>query len=247
MTQLETATVVPRPLYEPLLARLYGSGTDIGLAQAAATIGRNFRLDTLEAVSDRSRSLVERGLRSLIDGGLVERDDQHQSYWFRHVLIRDLAYDLMPAEQREHVHGRVADALRGRTGGRSTGRVEHHRPPPPLGPPDDDAASAYESAADEARERGALDLGYQHLSDAIGLLVDGDSERLRLRLAEIRLRRAFLSVSQGGNADPRAAEDYEACLELTSHNDTGPEFVGTLVAPVQLLRGQGRSAARGMR
>ena len=42
LTRLMNESAVPGALYEPLLARLYTSGADVGLAQAAATIGRAF-------------------------------------------------------------------------------------------------------------------------------------------------------------------------------------------------------------
>ena len=72
LSRLSEASVVPRALYEPLLSRLYQPSTDIGLAQVAATIGRNFSLRVLVQVSERPRDAVERGVESMVDAGLVE-------------------------------------------------------------------------------------------------------------------------------------------------------------------------------
>ncbi len=231
LSRLMAESVVPSALYEPLLARIYSSGADIGLAQAAATIGRGFSRDVLAAVVPRQPEALDQGIRSLLDAGLLDAEEEGV-YWFRHALIRDLAYDLQPREQRATMHRRVGDALRARreegaavswaviaTHYHAAGRV-------------DDAIDGYEAAADDARERGSMVAGNEHLTSAIELLISQDRSDGAARLSEIdlRLKRGFLCVSTGGNADPRAVDDYERCLALIRSEENGPEFVGTLVA-----------------
>jgi len=82
LTRLRNESAVPDALYEPLLSRLYTSGADVGIAQAAATIGRVFTRDVLGDVTSRGPELVDRGLRSLLDGGLLdeEGDDTSSSH-----------------------------------------------------------------------------------------------------------------------------------------------------------------------
>ena len=49
----------------------------------------------------------------MLDAGLLD-EETDGPYWFRHALIRDVAYDLQPREQRSGMHRRVGDALRAR-------------------------------------------------------------------------------------------------------------------------------------
>ena len=169
LTRLMSESVVPEALYEPLLSRLYTSGADVGLAQAAATIGRVFSRDVLADVTSRQPEVLDRGLRSLLDADLLDAEDDGV-YWFRHALIRDVAYDLQPREQRAAMHGRVGDALRARreqgsdiswsviaTHYHAAGRI-------------DDAIDGYAAAADDSRERGSMVVGVEQLSTAIDLI-----------------------------------------------------------------------------
>jgi class 3 adenylate cyclase/tetratricopeptide (TPR) repeat protein len=230
LTRLMNESVVPGALYEPLLARLHASGADIGLAQAAATIGRSFRRDVLAAVVPREPEVLDQGLRSLSEAGLLDAEEDGV-HWFRHALMRDVAYHLQPRDQRATMHRRVGDALRARredgadiswsvvaTHYQAAGRI-------------DDAIDGYAFAADDSRERGSMVVGIAHLTTAIDLLEERDSRDAasRLREVDLRLKRGFLCVSTGGNADPRAVADYERCLELIRAEENGPELVGTLV------------------
>jgi class 3 adenylate cyclase len=230
LTRLTNESVVPGVLYEPLLTRLYNSGADVGLAQAAATIGRSFTRPVLAAVVARPPDVLDRGIRSLLDTGLIEADDE--TYWFRHALIRDVAYDLQPREQRVAMHRRVGVAMRAQ---REEGAdiswsviATHFHASGSV----DEAIDAYAAAADDSRQKGSMQAGVFHLTTAIDLIVEhgGGDRASRLREVDLRLKRGFLCVSSGGNADPRAVADYERCLELVRAEDSGPELVGTLVA-----------------
>ena len=175
--------------------------------------------------------MLDGGIRSLIDAGLFDAEEEG-IYWFRHALIRDVAYDLQPREQRAAMHRRVGDALRAR---REEGAAvswaviaTHYH----AAGRDDDAIDAYEAAADDSRERGSMLAGYEHLTTAVDLLVSQERHdgAARLHEVDLRLKRGFLCVSTGGNADPRAVDDYDRCLQLIRSEENGPEFVGTLVA-----------------
>ena len=120
---------VPSALYEPLLARLYTSGADIGLAQAAATIGRAFSATCWPAVVPRQPECSS-WASARCSTPACSTPRRTGVYWFRHALIRDVAYDLQPRDQRAAMHRRVGDALRARRGGRR-GLVGRHRHPLP--------------------------------------------------------------------------------------------------------------------
>ena len=231
LTRLMDESMVPGALYEPLVARLYGSGVDVGVAQAAATIGRSFTRDVLAAVLPRPPEVLDRGIRSLLDAGLLD-EETDGPYWFRHALIRDVAYDLQPREQRSGMHRRVGDTLRAR---REDGAdvswsviATHYHAAGRF----DEAIDGYVAAAEDSRERGSMALGVEHLSTAIDLIASHaahDDASVR-REIDLRLKRGFLCVSTGGNADPRAVADYQRCLDLIRLEEHGAEFVATLVA-----------------
>ena len=230
LTRLRNESAVPDALYEPLLSRLYTSGADVGIAQAAATIGRVFTRDVLGDVTSRGPELVDRGLRSLLDGGLLDEEGD-DVYSFRHALIRDVAYELQPREQRATMHGRVGDALRARRkrgADVSWGAIAtHFHAAGRLAA----AIESYAAAADDSRERGSMTSGIEQLGTAIDLIGElGPDRAAPAREVDLRLKRGFLCVSTAGNADPRAEADYQRCLELVRAEGDGLQLVATLVA-----------------
>jgi hypothetical protein len=86
----------------------------------AAIVGKVFWVDALRAISPDAqdpttlleklerRDLIRREHSSLLEG--------QQQFGFRHVLIRDVAYDLLPRSERAHRHARVAEFF-GESGG----------------------------------------------------------------------------------------------------------------------------------
>ncbi len=77
----------------------------------ASVIGRTFTTDELGYLANGGDPLPER-LAALARDGVVE---QQPIYWqFTHALLRDAAYNMIPASQRRELHKRFADALAAR-------------------------------------------------------------------------------------------------------------------------------------
>jgi TOMM system kinase/cyclase fusion protein len=106
---------VPRTLRDLLTGRLDRLESAKETAQLAAAIGREFDLPLLQNASGRGESDVLADIEAMLSAGLLTRWILHgeSSYVFRHALIRDAAYEGLPAATRRQMHHRIADVLEG--------------------------------------------------------------------------------------------------------------------------------------
>jgi len=110
------AAEIPTSLQDSLVARLDRLGPVKEVAQLAATIGRRFSFDLLNAVSDAGEAELNDALDRLIDSGLVyrQRVSPGAIYEFKHALVRDSAYATLLKSRRQQYHRRIAEALQSR-------------------------------------------------------------------------------------------------------------------------------------
>lgn len=108
--------LIPSTVQGSLDARLDRLGPAKGIAQVAATIGREFSYELLSEVAEAPHADLQQGLGRLIDAELVYRleDVPEATYLFKHALIRDAAYRSLLKKSRRALHGRIAEALAGR-------------------------------------------------------------------------------------------------------------------------------------
>lgn len=106
-------TSIPSTLRDSLIGRFDQLGAARDVLQLAATIGRNFELDLLQACAGPQASTLPGALNVLLDAGLIAEADGQPAggYVFRHALIRDTAYDCMVSAQRRLKHRAVAQSL----------------------------------------------------------------------------------------------------------------------------------------
>ncbi|MGG1943812.1 TOMM system kinase/cyclase fusion protein [Trinickia sp. NRRL B-1857] len=99
-----------REVLELSLERVDGARDTV---QLAAAIGLEFDARLLTSASAHSSSVVEDDLRRLLEGRILYA--QHRlsgvAFVFRHALLRDAAYESMPAAARRACHLRIARAL----------------------------------------------------------------------------------------------------------------------------------------
>jgi len=100
---------IPTTLYDSLLARLDRLAAAKEVAQLAATIGREFDYDLLQAVSPLDAATLQSELRRLLDAGLLYQEGE--KYVFKHALIRDAAYHSLLKSKRQEYHQQIAQAL----------------------------------------------------------------------------------------------------------------------------------------
>jgi tetratricopeptide (TPR) repeat protein len=110
------ATTIPTSIHTLLAARLDGlPGAERALLERAAVIGREFDAATLEHLSpEPDRAGVRDRLRDLVRKDMIRPDaggSGDESFRFRHVLIRNAAYESMPKRVRAELHERVADLM----------------------------------------------------------------------------------------------------------------------------------------
>ena len=78
--------------------------------KVASVVGREFATDVLTGAYPElgaGRQVVGH-LRRLCDANLVVQDDEDaKAYWFKHAMVRDVAYDSLPFSLRALVHGRI--------------------------------------------------------------------------------------------------------------------------------------------
>lgn len=112
---------VPATLYDSLLARLDCLGPAKEIAQIGSVIGRELSHDLLAKVAGLDEKKLQNSLNRLIEAGLLfhQGGPDNASYFFKHALIRDVAYDTLLQNKRQSLHARIAKALE-----QSTAQVE---------------------------------------------------------------------------------------------------------------------------
>ncbi len=107
------AAAVPATLHASLMARLDRLGRAKELAQIGAAIGREFSHPLLAAVARKPEPELQTALDRLIRAGLLFRQGvpPHATYFFKHALIRDVAYSTLLREPRRALHAKIAETL----------------------------------------------------------------------------------------------------------------------------------------
>jgi tetratricopeptide (TPR) repeat protein len=225
-----------------------------GVVERASVVGRVFYRG---AVSELSPEPVRQGIaghlrtlvrRELIRPHAAEFDDE--TYRFRHLLIRDAAYEAMPKEVRAELHERFAGWLERVTGERLREYEEivgYHleqafRYRSELGPIDEAgrnlarrAGTFLGRAARRASARGDVGGSVNLLSRATDLMPREDPERIRLLpiLAEnlhetVELTRAGRVVEEAmelaASVGDKVSEAYATIVGLHHRMATDPTF-----------------------
>lgn len=104
---------IPATLRDSLMARLDRLASAKDIAHAGAVIGREFSQALLEAVTRQPRQQLEESLIRLMESGLIQERDSiaEKSYYFKHALIQDAAYETIAKSQRQYLHAAVAQAI----------------------------------------------------------------------------------------------------------------------------------------
>jgi class 3 adenylate cyclase/tetratricopeptide (TPR) repeat protein len=108
---------VPATLQSSLLARLDRLGpTAREVAQAGASIGREFSYDLLCSIVGVPEPGLSEALAQLASSGLVQvrGSSTDAKYTFKHALVHDVANGLLLRERRRILHARIVESLRDR-------------------------------------------------------------------------------------------------------------------------------------
>ncbi|MDP8999059.1 MAG: AAA family ATPase, partial [Myxococcota bacterium] len=219
---------IPSPLSGVLTARLDRLGRAKLTAQLAATIGREFRLDILLAVSSVNPEALSDDFRKLIDAGLIH-PVSNDTYAFKHALIRDAAYDLSSTQGRQSAHGRIAATLQERF-------PDIVRDQPDLlafhyaAADEKDAAIPYaRRAADHALQRSAYAEAVAHASNVVAWAraLEGPARAEAELVANCVLGQAMMATR--GWADPQVeATAKRSAVLLQQVDPSNPHRVPTL-------------------
>lgn len=161
------------------------------------TLQAGFVGGTLGTMMSRLSGLVgARVLAPALVGGVV-------GYRFQSALMRDVAYQSLPAPERTRWHGHAARALIGSPwtdGGAGPGRTAHHLA---LGPNPGEAVSHLMASAKQLRELGCMEQAAQQLESALPLA--GGSPPEERRLLHLELARLQLALGDHVAADRTAS------------------------------------------
>jgi class 3 adenylate cyclase/tetratricopeptide (TPR) repeat protein len=84
-------------------------------AKTASVIGRSFEVEALTHIHPATlkKQIVIKQMSSMADLAitLIDQPAPDLSYMFKHVITRDVAYSLLPFEQRRSLHKRVAEMM----------------------------------------------------------------------------------------------------------------------------------------
>jgi tetratricopeptide (TPR) repeat protein len=90
------------------------------ILQVAAVIGREFSRPVLTRVLERPPETIDGALHALVAAELLSMPKRSASslYAFKHALTQDVAYRALDEQDRQALHGRIADAIEAEYAGR---------------------------------------------------------------------------------------------------------------------------------
>ena len=212
---------IPTTLQDSLMARLDRLNTAREVAQLGATIGREFSYELLFAVSILDEETLQRELGRLVEIELLyQRGIPPQAtYFFKHALIQDTAYQSLLLSTRQRYHQLIAQALAERfpeTAETQPELLAHHYTEAGLG---EEAIAYWQRASARAIERSANIEAVSHLTKGLELVrtLPQTSERDQQELdLQIALGPVLMAVK--GYADPEVEQTYTRARELCHTN-----------------------------
>lgn len=218
---------IPSTLHDLIAARLDAVGTAKAVAQRAATIGREFQLDLLRRSLEVDATQVKRDLARLEAMRLIEFVNDHVAR-FRHVLMRDAAYESQARPDRQRAHRAVADALTADAltadgTARSTALLAQHRS---AAGEAGAAIAAWCLAGQRASHEAASHEALAHFRAGLALLADlprgGERDSLEL---DLQMGLGAAAVAAQGYASVEGAKAYRRAMDLcTAHAARAESF-----------------------
>jgi tetratricopeptide (TPR) repeat protein len=262
---------IPPSIQALLAARLDGLGTEErAVIERASVEGKVFHRGAVtELAPEPMRGRVPERLTSLMRMELVRPDQASfagdEAYRFRHLLIRDAAYQALAKQTRSELHERFAGWLEGVAAER-LGEYEEiiayhleqaYRYRAELGPPDAHARELAEragtllaDAGERADSRGDVNAAVDLLARAVDLLPEDLPRRRRLLIrlgdrtylagdatrAEEILSDALADAKRGGDEGARALATIElAALHSSTRSTEMTETIGLLEREAAIL------------
>ena len=233
-----SSDTVPRTLTQLLQARLDSVGPSKLVAQVAATIGREFDLSVLEEIMVKLRDLRAADaevapagdhLDRLLDAQLIEPTEHEGLLRFRHVLVRDAAYQTQLMSDRKARHLATARVLAEAKAADPALKAFHfdHAGRP------EEALAFYLQAIGRAKVAGSFAEVLAHTGRCESLLpaVADETVRAQFELA-VLLNRAQAVSSTAGYAAPAAVEGFgrarDLCDQLRDVPGVGTELLKAL-------------------
>jgi class 3 adenylate cyclase/tetratricopeptide (TPR) repeat protein len=244
---LQALASLPDTVQATVLARLdLLQPIERRILQLGAVYGRAFRSGGIVALDPDLASSAAAAIDALVDKDLV-RPTAADGYAFRHILIREVAYQTLTRSERVALHAAAAGWLERAAAGREDALVEliayHWREAASLsrsaaGPADEairrKAVTALVRAAETAGAGAATVEATRHLRAAIELAPTEELPELHLRIGDV-----FLDATTSAAAFRRA-------LELATEQASGPEVELRAIAGLlqMVTRFQGNVADR---
>jgi class 3 adenylate cyclase len=193
--------------------------------QVGSVFGRSFRMDGATALEPTLTDGAAEAVDHLLEHDLI-RASGKDGYTFRHILIREVAYQTMPRAERSRLHGAAGTWLERLAAGREEEQAElvafHFREAVTLataagGALDPDlvarAVAWLRRATDTANAGAAYEEASRHLQAAIEIAPRDDLPDLWVRLGDI---------FGGGN---RSIEAYASAVRLGRELGRSPDFI----------------------
>ena len=218
---------IPITLQDSLRARLDRLNAAQGVAQVGATIGREFSYELVQAVSALDESVLQQGLRQLVDADLVFQKGlpPHAQYVFKHALVQDSAYQSLLKSRRQQLHAQTAQVLAqqfAETVATQPELLAHHYTEASLV---EQAIPYWQAAGQGAVQRSANSEAISHLTTGLQLLktLPASSERLQKELL-MQITLGVPLTATKGYADPEVGAVFERARVLSQQIGETPEL-----------------------
>jgi predicted ATPase len=226
-----TGRKIPVTLHDSLMARLDRLGPAKEIIQIGAVIGSEFSYELLHAVHPIPDEDLQDAILSATDAELVyvRGIPPDAAYQFKHVLIRDAAYEALLRSRRKELHSRIAEVLVQQFPDRMTSAPEllaHHYSEAGL---IEQAIPYWQRAGQRAIERSANREAISHFTKGLELLKSASDSPERAQ-QELMLQLALgtpLMVVRG-YAAPEVERVYARARELCQQVSETPQLFPVL-------------------
>lgn len=208
----------PASLYEVLELRLAMLGPLKPLAQAASIFPSQISAGVLAQMLAVDVRWLESRLAELEDAGVLGVHTGRRGRWFRfkHALLREAAYDSIPAARRSELNRLAAEALAERSVADrliEPAAVAHHFAAAGCR---EEAFTWWRRAADKASSEALLQAAVLYLRRALAIANDSDSAVDSAAVVETLRQLGVALIQARGSAEPEVRATYERALSLAS-------------------------------